>query len=180
MATSTRLTIDDFERLPQEIAEGHELVDGELVEVPGNNPEHNLTRDFLNEVARPFVREHNLGMVLSEQEYDFGGNAHAPDITFFGREKVPLLERKRRVQKFVPDLAIEIVSPSDTFDSVARKKDRYRRCGTAEVWIISPAAREVLVYSDSGDRIVRGDRELSTPLIPGLQIALFQLFEAYN
>jgi len=45
MATSTLLTIDDFERLPGEVAENHELVEGALVDVSGNTPRHNKLRD---------------------------------------------------------------------------------------------------------------------------------------
>lgn len=177
MGTTTRLTIDDFERLPQEQAEGHELVDGELVDVSGNNAEHNSIRDFLVEVARPFVRERHLGMVLGEQEYDFDGNAHGPDVSFFGPEKVPLLEWHKKVQRFVPDLAIEVVSANDTFDSLVRKKNRYRKCGTREVWIVSPESHEVYVYSESGRQILEEDAVLSTPLIPGLHLPVKSLFE---
>ena len=83
MATTTHLTIDDFERLPAEQAENHELVDGELVPVSGNNPKHNKIRDLLIVILIPFVLERRLGQVISEQEYDFDGNAHGPDVTFF-------------------------------------------------------------------------------------------------
>ena len=83
-----------------------------------------------------YVKEHKLGRVLSEQEYDFDGNAHGPDVTFFGPEKVTLCNGKLRVQRFVPDLAIEIVSENDTFKKLIKKVDRYRNCGTKEAWIL--------------------------------------------
>ena len=175
--TTTRLTIEDFERLPAEMAEGHELVDGELIDVSGNSLKNNSIRDLLIELLRPFVRERRLGTVVAEQEYDFDGNAHGPDVSFFGLEKQPLSEPGKRVQGFVPDLAIEIASANDTLSSLSRKKERYRRCGTREVWIVSPEACEVLIYSERGDRILRGDAELSTPLIPGFQIPVKMLFE---
>src|ERR1700678_3591254 len=107
-ATTSLLTIDDFELLPGEMAENRELVDGELVDVSGNNPDHNWLRDYLIELLRPFVAGRGLGRVISEQEYDFEGNAHGPDVSFFGLAKVALVDRKKRVQRFVPDLAVEI------------------------------------------------------------------------
>src|SRR5215475_4655616 len=114
MATSTTpLTVDEFERLPDEQTKNCELVDGELVPVSGNNLEHNDIRGLLIEVSRPFVRKQRLGKILGEQEYDFDGNVHAPDVSFFGADKLPLVDRKKRVQRFVPDLAVEIVSPND-------------------------------------------------------------------
>ena len=72
-------------------------------------------------------------MLVSEQEYDFAGNAHAPDLSYFGPSKKALAEGTRRVQRFVPDLAIEIISQNDTAQALLRKKERYRTCGVLEV-----------------------------------------------
>ena len=180
MASVTRLTIDDFERLPQEQAKNHELVDGELVDVSGNTPEHNFLRDLIIAQLLIFVREHHLGRVIGEQEYDFDGNAYGPDVSFFGRMKYQLLDPQKRVQRFVPDLAVEVVSLNDSFRALLRKKDRYRKCGTAEVWIISPEPREVYVYSDRGDRILREDAELSSELLPGFRLPVRSLFETLD
>jgi Uma2 family endonuclease len=159
------------------MAVGHELVDGELIDVSGNNPEHNSIQLQLAADILQVVREQRLGMVLIEQEYDFNGNAHGPDVSFFGPEKLAMLDRAKRVQRFVPDLAIEINSPNDTLQSLVRKKDRYRKCGTLQVWIISPDSREIYVYSERGNQILDQDAELSTPLIPGFLIRVKKLFE---
>src|SRR5437762_13670220 len=94
--STTLLTIDDFERLPAEMAENHELVNGELIDVSGNNPEHNWLRDYLIELLRPLVRSQKLGKVIAEQEYDFSGDAHGPDVSFFCVEKEPLVDRRKR------------------------------------------------------------------------------------
>src|SRR5579885_2869558 len=106
-STPTRLTVEDYERLPEEEARGYELVDGELVPVSGNNPEHNLLRELLMRLIWPLVSTQNLGLVIPEIEFDFRGDVHAPDISFMGPAKVAILERRKRVQHFVPDLAIE-------------------------------------------------------------------------
>lgn len=176
MATSVHLTIDDFERLPEEQAKNRELVDGELVEMSGNTLYHNSIRDHLIELLRPLARERGLGAVVAEQEYDFAGNAHGPDVSFFGPAKQALADPDKRVQRFVPDLAIEIVSANDTFNSIFRKKDRYRSAGTEEVWIVSPASREVFVFSTRGDRIVPEGVELTSELLPGFRISVQALF----
>jgi Uma2 family endonuclease len=181
MATTTsRLTIDDFERLPQEQVENHELIDGELVEMSGNTAYNNSIQALLIALLYPIVREGRLGTLLPEQEYDFNGNAHGPDLSFFGPAKHALLDLYKRVQRFVPDLAIEIVSENDTFSSLLRKKERYRSCGTAEVWILSPETHEVFVFSSRGNRILREEDELASELLPGFRIAVKQLFEIGN
>ena len=176
MATSTLLTIDDFERLPPEMAEYHELVNGELVDVSGNTPEHNWLRDYLVELLRRWVREKNLGRVIGEQEYDFLGNAHGPDVSFFASGKLPLVDPHKRVQRFVPDLAIEIASPSDTYEGLLKKKERYLAAGTVEVWLISAQTRQVAIYG-SETRLCRGTDTLATNLIPGFSITVDQLFD---
>src|ERR1700691_2109738 len=171
------LTIDDFERLPDELAYYHELVDGELVDVSGNTPNHNGLRDLLIALLLPFVKEHKLGRVVGEQEYQFGKNAHGPDVTFFGPKKVKLVDPNLRVQRFVPDLAIEIVSQNDTFENLVGKAHRYRRCGTSEVWIFSIDSREAYVYAAAGRAILDENDIFQSSLIPGFSIRLGDLFD---
>src|SRR5580693_7846445 len=147
------ITIEEFECLPDALALNHELVDGKLVDVSGNTPKHNALRDLLTSLLLFYVNDHKLGRVLSEQEYDFGGNAHGPDVTFFGPEKANLCD-EFRVQRFVPELAVEIVSKNDKFVALIEKAHRYLRCGTREVWIFVIATREAYVYSRAGRAIL--------------------------
>ena len=171
------LTIDDFEKLPDELALNHELVDGKLVDVSGNTLGHNLLRDLLVRMLSLHVTERKLGTVVGEQEYDFGGNAHGPDVSFFVSQKEQLREIARRVQRFVPDLAIEIVSQNDTFENLIGKARRYRRCGTREVWIFSIESREAYFYSERGPAILDEDGMFQSELIPGFSIRLGDLFD---
>jgi Uma2 family endonuclease len=173
---STGLTIEDFERLPYVLAHNHELVDGELVDVSGNTVYHNRLRDLLVMLLRPAV-EPALGMIISEQEFDFDGNAHGPDVSFIGASKLHLIDRKRRVQLFVPDLAIEIVSENDRFKPLIQKAARYRKCGTKEVWVFSPDTREAFVRSEDRNLILSDHDFFESKLIPGFSIRLADLFD---
>jgi Uma2 family endonuclease len=171
------ITIDDFERLPDELAYYHELVDGKLVDVSGNTGDHNALRDLLIAMLLPYVKEHKLGRVVSEQEYDFDGNAHGPDVTFFGPDKAKLCEGKLRVQRFVPDLAIEIVSESDTFKKLVKKVGRYRNCGTKEAWIFDIDSRRAFLFSEERDAILGENDQFGSSLIPGFSIRIGDLFD---
>jgi Uma2 family endonuclease len=179
MAAVTGLTIDDFERLPEVLARNHELDDGELVDVPGNTPQHNLFRGLLESLLRSHVEQHQLGLVIAEQEYDFGGNAHAPDVSFIGEVKRALLNMTLRVQRFVPDLAIEIVSANDTFQTPVKKAQRYRACGTQEVWIFSGETREVFLYSEQRRAILDENDEFRPEPIPGFAMRIGDLLDRY-
>ena len=176
MATTTKLTIEDFERLPADVVRHHELVDGELIDVSGNTARHNIVRDRLLSRLLVWAEANAAGDVIAEQEYDFLGNAHGPDVSFFGPEKQSLLDLDKRVQRFVPDLAIEVASASDTYDSLLRKKERYRRAGTAQVWLISAENAEIAIYGPDRDRILHAGDTLSSELLRGFAITVDELF----
>jgi Uma2 family endonuclease len=177
MAVAEKLTIEDFEKLPPALAYYHELDDGQLVDVSGNRPAHIRLRDGLAARLWLYVDQQRLGLVMTEMEYRFGDNAHGPDISFINAEKPALLDDDRRVQLFVPDVAIEVVSTNDTFTSIVRKAHRYLQYGTQEVWVFHIRSREVYFYSGDHDRILRDHEMFATPLIPGFQMPLAELFK---
>lgn len=177
MATATGITIEEFERLPDALAHNHELVNGGLVDVSGNTEYHNSLRDLLVRLLAGHVEELKIGKIVSEQEYDFGGNAHGPDVSFIGSAQLHLIHRKRRVQLFVPDLAIEIVSENDKFKSLMEKAARYRKCGAKEVWVLSPDTHQAFVQSEDRKSILDDDQMFESKLIPGFSIRLFDLFD---
>jgi Uma2 family endonuclease len=176
MATVTGLTIEEFEQLPDALALNHELVDGELVDVSGNTGGHNSLRDALVELSRPYVREHKLGRIVSEQEYQFDRNAHGPDVSFLGPAKAELFDRARRVQLFVPDIAIEIASKNDRFESLLAKAYRYRDCGTKEVYVFSIVTRQVFVCSQHPVTALSENQDFRPEQIPGFSIRISDLF----
>ena len=177
MASATGITIEEFEKLPAALAHNHELVDGELIDVCGNTADHNSLRDYLIELLRRFVRERNLGKIIAEQEFDFGGNAHGSDVAFIGADKMNLIDGRRRVQRFVPDLAIEIVSENDKYRFLKKKSARYRKCGTKEVWVLDSETRSAFVESEDRRVILEDDQMFESKQIPGFSIRLADLFD---
>lgn len=177
MATvTTGLTIEEFENLPDALAHNKELIDGELVDVSGNTGGHIKLRDGMMAMLYAHVRQHKLGLVLAEQEFEFGENAHGPDISFLVPSKARLHESDLRVQRFVPDLAIEIASKNERFESLLTKVLRYRQYGTKEAWIFSIKTRQAFVYSERPPAILSESDIFQSPLIPGFSIRLSELF----
>jgi Uma2 family endonuclease len=86
-------------------------------------------------------------------------------------------EPTRRVQLFVPDLAIEIESENERLATAMRKINRYRKCGTKEVWLIAVSTRRALVFSDRAKRILNENDDFHSDLIPGFSIRLKDLFD---
>jgi len=177
MASVPGLTIDDFEKLPDALALNHELVDGELVEVSGNTLIHNRLRQQLVKLLSDLVDPGKLGEIISEQEFDFEGNAYGPDVCFVSTAKLPLLDPKRRVQRCVPDLAIEVVSQNDKWEALMKKAVRYRRCGTKEVWVISIETRQAFFLSEAQSVLLDEHQQFRSDLIPGLSIRIGDLLD---
>src|SRR5689334_11193847 len=96
MATASGLTIDEFERLPLALVKNKELVNGELVDVSGNKGKHNRLRDRLIALLLDLVEGQKHGMVVSEQEFEFEDNAHAPDVAVIAASKVDRFARDKR------------------------------------------------------------------------------------
>lgn len=93
-----------------------------------------------------------------------------PDVAFVsaGRWPVDRLPPWDSDWPVVPDLAVEIVCPTNTMRDMMRKLAEYFRHGVAEVWIVLPEERQVHCYSDPKTvRILDAADDLSTPLLPG-------------
>jgi Uma2 family endonuclease len=177
MASNTAITVEEFESLPFALSHDAELVDGELVKVSGNTGLHNRLRDLLVVLLTPFVEKQGLGQIVSEQEFDFDDNVHGPYVVLIGADRLDRFDLSKRVQRFAPTFAIEIVSNNDKFGALMTKAARYRRCGTSEVWVISPETRQAFVQSDDRHLILEESGRLETPLIPGFSIGVGELID---
>ena len=101
-------------------------------------------------------------------------------MSFIGLAKTALLDLDRPVQRFVPDLAIEVASASDTYEGLLAKKERYLQAGTSEVWLFSLRTRELAIYTVGRSVTLRGGDEIATDLVPGFSITVDQLLEVCN
>ena len=87
-----------------------------------------------------------------------------PDVSVVQAQ--PVVEQTRIFQG-APELAIEVVSPSDTAKHLERKVDAYLQGGAKSVWIVFPEARSVTVHTPESVRKLKGDQSIEDPLLPG-------------
>jgi len=175
------LTVEAFQRLPDE--EGRmELVRGRVVRVPPAGAEHGHVGLNLVLVLAPHVRENDLGLVASLEtgfvvEED-PPTVRAPDVAFISKERLPEGGIPTGYWRLAPDLAVEVVSPSDTADAVGEKALDYLRCGVREVWVLQPRGRLVTVYRSPTDveTLTEGDVLVNEALLPGFRIEVAELF----
>jgi Uma2 family endonuclease len=157
-----------------------ELVDGVLVEKAMGYLE-SLLAIFLGGVLNDFVMSRNLGLVSGPDGLMrlFPGLVRIPDVAFAGWDRFPnRCVPREPIPDLTPDLAIEILSQSNTNKEMARKRQDYFTAGVRLVWIIDPSARTVHVFNapdqfialDASGTLDGGD------VLPGFSIALLELF----
>jgi Uma2 family endonuclease len=175
MATKTLLTVEEFTPLLESRDVWYELVEGEVVTVSPGMFLHNRVRDTLYYLLRVFLESHKLGIVISEQPFHlFGRTVRLPDVAFVSKGKdLPA----RSLPDGAPDLAVEVVSPSNTPRELDQRISDYFKGGSKRVWLVYPEDREVYVYGLAGVKRLQGDDVLEdSELLPGFSVKVSDLF----
>jgi Uma2 family endonuclease len=90
--------------------------------------------------------------------------------------KLDRCSEEERIFRGAPELAIEVVSPSDTTKRLKAKVDTYLRGGSSTVSVVFPDSRSVTIYSGS-NRELQGDQTVEDPVIPGFSTPVSAFFE---
>ncbi len=175
----TTLTYQDYLNTPDD--ERYELLNGELIVIAAPNTIHQRTTFNLAFLLRIFVEKNDLGEVFVSP-YDIvlsESNVLQPDVTFVSKARQSIVTDKN-IQG-VPDLVVEVISPSTDARDRETKGGIYARHGVPEYWLADPEEHTVSVmtlgdegFRESGVYAV-GD-VLFSPVIPGLSLPLADVF----
>jgi Uma2 family endonuclease len=157
-----------------------ELVDGTLVEKAVGSPQSFLAATLIGFLS-PFVRAHRLGKVGAPDGLMRmpGGNVRMPDVLFIARARWRALsDREAAITGLSPDLAVEILSKTNTRQEMARKRREYFAGGTRLVWEINPRRRTVAVYTSPTEHVtlIEADTLDGGDVLPGFTLPLAELF----
>jgi Uma2 family endonuclease len=179
MATTTVMTGAAFDQLPYEEGRKWELLQGELIPVPSATPRHQRTVNRLGSSFEVYFLREPRGVVLPDSEFALGdSNRLRPDLAILLSERWAKVDQDKTPIPFAPDIAIEVLSPSESADDSLRKVWVYLEAGAQEVWQISVKTRKVMIYRDTKSAIVLGTEDvLTSPLLPGWEIAVREIFE---
>ena len=176
--TYTMAEFEAIDRLPENADKILELIDGEIVEKMASNPYSSLIASRINRHMGAFAEDNNLGYVTGEA----GGyhisekNMFAPDVAFISKERQPELPYEG-FNPIPPDLAVEVVSPTDSYKDVAKKVRTYLQNGTRIVWVFEPETETVTVHTSDGQYTVDIDGELDGGnVLPGFKLPLKKIF----
>lgn len=147
MAPARVITDEELLQLPDD-GNRYEVVDGELVVSPGAGLLHERIVANLVVVLGNFARERRLGVVLaSNLLYRLpSGNRRGPDVSFIAAEKAAAISADTVFPEVPPDLAVEVLSPSDRERRVLDKVGDYLQSGVRLVWVIDPKARKAVIH----------------------------------
>lgn len=157
-----------------------ELIDGKVVEMVPPSELHADLAATLCSKLRSFVRRHDLGRVYVELSCTFSpsGFVRVPDVCFIQKSRLDPARNRSKGFDGAPDLAVEIVSPSDRWNDVEDKIRLFLQSGTRVVWIIEPENQAVTIRTRTTNAMIFEDDILSGgEILPGFEMPAAELFE---
>jgi Uma2 family endonuclease len=146
MATPALMTVEEFCQMGTADTEAYELVDGVLVALPSPSLLHGIIKDEVITQMNMYFRQNPLGGGVSETDCQIGRRTvRRPDYSVFLGERWQKLNRKKGPIPFAPDIAVEVLSPSEHAVAVTRRTREYLAAGSQQIWLIDPENGEINV-----------------------------------
>jgi len=182
LGTITRLTFEEFQRLPEREGAIFELDEGELLMEPSPALRHNLIRQRIAMQLIQFVESKSLGVVAEEMDFRLGPDTvRNPDVAFITSEHLKKIDSDRSPADGAPALAVEVISPNNRAADIAKKTQQYLDAGCKTVWIIYPSLRRAEIHSTTGVRMVREPQHLEDELLlPGFSLSLTYILDGHQ
>jgi len=173
-------TDEEFMALPDDGGR-YELVDEQVVDMGNSGMEHGNISAYLCGLIELYVRPKKLGVTCdSSTAFTLkSGNKRSPDVSFVSKERLQGLRRlPKGFFQGAPDLAVEVISPSNTFEEIHTKLVEYFDNSCRVVWVINPDERSVVVYRQpQPDRLLKMTDSLDgEEVIPGFTLPVAELF----
>ena len=178
-----RMTYSEFEQFiaaPENRDRRFELINGEVVEVSPTE-EHGAIAARITIRIGVFVEQHNLGRVTIEPRHKMpedDQNAYLPDVAFTNRETA-LPTVKRGAVPRMPDLAVEVKSPDDSYRGMRDKAAYYIANGARMVWLVYPDKQIVEIYQPGVDLeiLTENDSIDGGDVLPGFTLPVREVFD---
>lgn len=171
----TTMTLAEF--LENDVS-GYEYATGELIPMSPATRRHGKTSINIIRYLDRYVYENGLGeLYTAETTFQVGERVMKPDVAFVSTARLDVDEDKGF--PIPPDLAIEVVSPTDVHYHIVRKAFDYLDAGTRLVWVLDPVAKAVTVYRSKSDieTLTHEATLTGENVVPGFACSVGQLFE---
>lgn len=181
--TAELLTLDQFERLPEDDAWRLELTRGRLVGEPRPGARHSWIVGTIYRALDAHARKHALGKVFVEAGFLLSVDpptVRGPDVAFLSDEKMGSAAVPIGFWRLAPDLAVEVLSPSNSAIEIQAKVLDYLAAGTRRVWVVDPHNQTVVVHDARHESRTLSTAEIlaGDDVLPRFRIPLTDLFGA--
>lgn len=169
-----KMTLEEF--LESDL-EGYEYIKGELLPMPPPSMLHGRISTNLFLPLGLYIRENQLGDIYMDVGFTVGDRVLIPDVAFLTNANMP--DNLSKVSPVPPDLAVEVVSPTDSSHRVEEKAFIYLEAGTQLVWVLKPLSKSVTVYRSETDitTLTRNDTLSGEDVVEGFTCQVVELFE---
>ena len=160
----------------------YELIQGRLVCMAPTGSEHSAIGATVIIHLGSYILSNRLGQMFNADiGYVFSRNpdtVRSPDASFIRQDRLLPQGDRSRFSEVLPDLAVEVISPSDRLTEVNEKALFYIEHGIQLVWVVNPRNRTVTVYSpDSAPHTLTQDDELDGgDVLPDFRLAVSEIF----
>ena len=181
MATTHLLTAEHLLEMPDD---GHryELVRGELRKMPPSGHIHARIAGRVSSKLGHFAESKKLGEVYVADPGFLLGRDHvrAPDAAFIRADRVTDTGDRPGFWPGAPDLAVEVISPRDTYSDVAEKALDWLEAGTRMVLVVDPRCRTVTVYRSASNIVVLSEDDAidGADVVPGWRLPVREIFSS--
>ena len=181
MPTTALVTSEQYLALPDEFDQHgnrirDELIGGEIVKMPLASLRHDRIKTLIVTALVHYLdgARTSLELLVEAGTQVVKYDTFVPDVSLAKKDR---LVGEERILRGAPDLAIEIVSPSDTAAKLQKKVDAYLAGGSKSVWIVDPDTRSVTVHSANSTRELKAGEKIDDPLLPGFSTPVSAFFE---
>ena len=177
MSTKAIMTVEQFAQMDTADTEDYELVEGELIPLSSGTPRHIKIRDRVAHLLWTYFSGEPVGDAFIEMDCQVGDDTvRRPDVSIIlGKERLQQMDLDKIPVPSAPDIAVEVLSPSESAMDVRRKVRDYLRAGSKEVWLLDHANGEVLIETATGIHVLQGTDVLESGLLPGFSVAVTEL-----
>lgn len=181
VTTTKRVTLEELERDggPEGL---WEVVNGELIEMSPAGGKHGRVWNTINVYLWQFAVPNGLGLVYGADTGFILGETplqlRLPDVGYVSYDRLPAGFDDGGFLRVAPDLAVEVLSPSDRSVPVLAKVMTWLEAGTMLVWLVDPEAETVTVYGpDASPRVMTIDQTLNGgKVLPGFTLPVRDIF----
>ena len=186
LAIPKLITAEEFAMMPDCDDARLELVNGEVIELPPSPmPSHGMSQFNAGMALGVFAFPRRLGVVFTEAGFLISRNpdtVRIPDVAFVSADKLPGERPPDGYFPFAPDIAVEVMTRSDSPSAARARARMWLDAGSSLVWLMFTASRTVEVYRPNGEVETLGEDDIldAAPVLDGFSAKVSEFFDFYG